>query len=85
MIEASGVPWVYTSANKSGQPSQIGAAGVLAELGTDIDLIIDGGIGPIGEPTLVDATGEKPRVTKAGLIPAELINQIGGTHAPNPR
>lgn len=85
MIEASGVPWVYTSANKSGQPSQIGAVGVLAQMGNEIDLIIDGGTGPSGEPTLVDATGDKPRVTKVGLIPAEQINQIGGHHAPNPR
>ena len=31
---------------------------------------------PAGDPTLVDATGEKARVTKVGLIPAEEILKI---------
>jgi len=73
LIEASGVPWVYTSANKSGQPAKLDAAAVAAELGAQIDLIIDGGAVPAGDPTIVDATGEKPRVTKVGLISAEAI------------
>jgi len=73
MIAASGVPWVYTSANKSGQPARLDAAGVAAELGAQIDMILDGGDAPGGDPTLVDATGDKPRVTKVGLITAEAI------------
>lgn len=73
MIAASGVPWVYTSANKSGKPAKLTAADVSAEFGGDIDAIIDGGPVPAGDPTLVDATGDKPRVTKVGLIPAEAI------------
>ncbi|MDD5301565.1 MAG: L-threonylcarbamoyladenylate synthase [Elusimicrobia bacterium] len=74
MIEASGVPWIYTSANKSGKPAKLNASDVLAELGADIDLLIDGGIAPDGDPTLVDASGDKPRVTKVGLISAEAIS-----------
>lgn len=73
IIEASGVPWVYTSANKSGRPAQFDAAGVAAELGAQIDMILDGGAVPGGDPTLVDATGDRPRVTKVGLISAEAI------------
>lgn len=73
MIAASGVPWVYTSANKSGKPARLDAAGVLAELGADIDLLVDGGAVPAGDATIVDATGDKPRVTKVGLISAEAI------------
>jgi len=73
IIEASGVPWIYTSANKSGKPAKVDAASVHAELGAEVDLIVDGGIVPGGDPTLVDATGDKPRVTKVGLIPAESI------------
>jgi L-threonylcarbamoyladenylate synthase len=73
MIEASGVPWIYTSANKSGKPAKLNAADVRAELGANIDLLIDGGTAPDGDPTLVDATGDKPRVTKVGLISAESI------------
>ena len=73
MIAASGVPWIYTSANKSGKPPKLTAADVMTELGADIDLIVDGGAAPAGDPTLVDATGDKPRVTKIGLISAESI------------
>jgi L-threonylcarbamoyladenylate synthase len=73
MIEASGVPWIYTSANKSGKPAKLTAADVAAELGADIDLIVDGGTTPGGDPTLVDASGDKPRVVREGLISAEQI------------
>lgn len=73
MIAASGVPWVYTSANKSAQPPKLDPAAVLAELGPDLDLLIDGGSVPAGDATIVDATGDKPRVTKVGLISAEAI------------
>ncbi len=76
MIEASGVPWIYTSANKSGQPAKLKAADVLAELGTEIDLLIDGGTAPSGDPTVVDATGDKPRIVRPGLISAELIQGV---------
>jgi len=73
MIEASGVPWIYTSANKSGKPAKLTAAEVAAELGAEIDVLLDGGPVPAGDPTLVDATGDKPRVTKVGLISAEAV------------
>jgi L-threonylcarbamoyladenylate synthase len=73
IIEASGVPWIYTSANKSGKPPKLTAADVNAELGAEIDMIIDGGDAPAGDPTLVDATGEKPRIVRQGIIAAELI------------
>ncbi len=76
MLAASGVPWVYTSANKSGQPAKLDAAAVASELGAQIDLIVDGGAVPSGDPTIVDATGEKARVTKVGLIPAEEILKV---------
>ena len=73
ILEASGVPWIYTSANKSGKPAKLNAPDVSAELGAAIDMIIDGGEVPGGDPTLVDATGDKPRVTKVGQISAESI------------
>lgn len=76
MIAASGVPWVYTSANKSGQPPKTDAASVSAELGAGLDGVVDGGAVPAGDPTIVDASGEKARVTKVGLIPAEDIQKI---------
>jgi L-threonylcarbamoyladenylate synthase len=73
LIAASGVPWVVSSANKSGTPVLGDAAAVSAALGAEIDLLVDGGSVPAAEPTFVDATGDKPRVVKAGLVPAETI------------
>lgn len=73
LLAASGVPWVYTSANKSGRPPLTDAGGVAAALGAELDFIVDGGTTAAGEATIVDATGAKPRVTKAGLVPAEKI------------
>jgi len=75
MIAASGVPWVYTSANKSGQPALTDAAAVSAALEHEIDLIIDGGTVPEGEATVVDATGNKPRIARQGIVPADLIQE----------
>lgn len=74
IIETSGVPWIYTSANKSGKPAKLNAADVLTEFGGEIDLLIDGGAVPAGDPTLVDATGDKPRIIRQGLISAESIH-----------
>lgn len=82
MLEASAVPWVYTSANKSGRPAKLDAASVLAELGPDLDLLLDGGAVPAGDETIVDATGDRPRVTKTGLIPAEAIQEAGDPSHP---
>jgi L-threonylcarbamoyladenylate synthase len=75
ILAASGVPWVYTSANKSGRPLLADADSVAAEFGAEIDFLVDGGAVPAGDATIVDATGEKPRVTKAGLVPAKLIQE----------
>jgi L-threonylcarbamoyladenylate synthase len=73
LLAASGVPWVYTSANKSGQPALTDAAAVSAALGAEIDVLIDGGEAAAGDPTIVDATGDAPRVTKVGVVPAEKV------------
>ncbi|HEX4047936.1 MAG TPA: L-threonylcarbamoyladenylate synthase [Elusimicrobiota bacterium] len=73
ILAASGVPWVYTSANKSGRPPIADFAGVNEALGAELDFVVDGGTTASGEATIVDATGVKPRVTKVGLVSAELV------------
>ena len=74
LVAASGVPWVTTSANKSGRPPLTEAAGVASELGAEIDFLVDGGTAPAGEPTVVDATGDAPRIVRQGLISAEAVH-----------
>lgn len=72
-LAASGVPWVYTSANKSGQAPLRDGAAVNSALGAEIDLLVDGGTAPEGEATVVDASGDKPRIVRQGIVSAELI------------
>jgi L-threonylcarbamoyladenylate synthase len=58
-----------TSANRSGAPPAATAGEVVAALGADVDLVLDGGPTPGGAPsTLVDWTGERPLVLRAGAL-----------------
>jgi L-threonylcarbamoyladenylate synthase len=62
-------PLPVTSANLSGQPDARDASGVLAQLGSRIDLVLDGGPAHGGIPsTVVDCSGELPSVLRAGAI-----------------
>ena len=64
-------PLPVTSANVSGQPAAGDAAGVLAQLGQRVDLVLDGGPARGGVPsTVVDCSGEAPRILRAGAIVA---------------
>lgn len=67
LVAASGVPWVFTSANKSGSPTLTDPAAVAAGIGAEADLVVDGGPAPAGDMTIVDASGETPRVVRQGL------------------
>jgi L-threonylcarbamoyladenylate synthase len=67
-------PLAVTSANISGQSSPSTAAGVDAQLGGRIPLILDGGVTPGGTPsTVVDCTGDQPVILRAGPITMEQI------------
>ena len=75
-------PLPVTSANLSGLPDVLDAAGVVAQLGDRVDLILDGGPARGGVPsTVVDCSGEVPRVLRAGAIEvarvAELLLEAG--------
>jgi L-threonylcarbamoyladenylate synthase len=69
-------PLAVTSANISGQGSPSTAAGVLAQLGGRIPLILDGGVTPGGMPsTVVDCTKAQPVLLREGPISLEEILQ----------
>jgi len=62
-------PLPVTSANVSGRPDARDAAGVTAQLGERIDLVLDGGPARGGVPsTIVDCSGDLARVLRAGAI-----------------
>ena len=44
-----------------------------------VDLVVDGGATPGGRPsTLLDLTGERPRIVRAGAVPAEDLTRVLG-------
>jgi len=68
LLRAAG-PLAVTSANLSGRPSPATAEQVLEQLGGLIPLLLDGGRTPGGQPsTVVDCTGQEPRVLRPGPI-----------------
>lgn len=77
IIRRLGIPIIGTSANISDRPSAVTAQEVKAQLGSEIDLIIDGGDCPGGlESTVVDVTGETPVVLRRGIIPEDEVKRV---------
>lgn len=69
-------PVTGTSANISGSPPALTAEEVREQLGTKIDLIIDGGRCPGGkESTVVDVTHRAPVILREGIIPRNEIDR----------
>jgi L-threonylcarbamoyladenylate synthase len=70
-------PLPTTSANVSGEPELQTAAEIEAKLGTALDLILDGGPASGGPAsTVVDCTGDRPVVVRAGAIPVDRIEAV---------
>jgi L-threonylcarbamoyladenylate synthase len=79
-------PLPVTSANLSGQPDARDASEVLAQLGSRIDLVLDGGPARGGIPsTVVDCSAELPRILRAGAIDrpdlAAALSEAGLRHS----
>jgi L-threonylcarbamoyladenylate synthase len=69
LIEGAGVPLVGTSANTSGEPSNITAVNVFKQIGDKVDLVIDDGKCPVGiVSTIIDVTGDVPVILREGAI-----------------
>jgi L-threonylcarbamoyladenylate synthase len=79
LLQAAGVPVAAPSANRSTQLSPTTAQHVLAGLEGLIDVVIDGGPTPGGiESTVVDLSGEGPRLLRPGLLPLAQLEAIVG-------
>lgn len=77
LIQGLGAPIVGTSANLSGKSSPLTAAGVISQIGSKVDLVIDGGRSPGGkESTVVDVTVDRPVILRLGAIPVEEIRKV---------
>jgi L-threonylcarbamoyladenylate synthase len=77
LITGTGRPLIGTSANLSGRSSALSAKEVYNQLGNKIDYILDGGICPGGkESSIVDVTGEIPRLLREGAISKNDIEKV---------
>jgi L-threonylcarbamoyladenylate synthase len=74
LARAVGRPITATSANRSGGEPAARPGDVLRELGAAIDAIVDAGACVGGAPsTIVDVTGDVPRLVRAGAVPWERV------------
>lgn len=83
--ELGGAGIAAPSANRFGQVSPTNAEAVIEELGeflSDTDLVIDGGASEVGlESTIIDCTGERPRILRPGAITISMIQDATGLEA----
>ncbi|MFQ5944890.1 MAG: L-threonylcarbamoyladenylate synthase [Anaerolineae bacterium] len=77
LCRALNAPLAATSANRSGEPEAGTPEEVEAALGRHLHLILDGGASPGGTPsTVVDLTGEVPRLLRPGPITREALAML---------
>lgn len=79
LLEAASRPIVAPSANRSGHVSPTTADHVMSDLRGRIDAVLDGGPTPLGlESTIVDCTGDDPRLLRPGAIPRSALEAAIG-------
>jgi len=77
LIRALGEPITGTSANRSGRPSCRTAREVRRQLGSAVDLIIDGGPSRAGaESTVIDIASGQPRMLREGAIARSEVERV---------
>jgi L-threonylcarbamoyladenylate synthase len=83
LARRGGFPLTSTSANRSGGSSAQTADEVETMLGEGLDLMLDGGRTPGGNPsTIVDVSGLEPRLLRPGAVPFEAVCGSLGIAAP---
>jgi L-threonylcarbamoyladenylate synthase len=78
LIEIAGTPVAAPSANPFGYLSPTSAAHVSRQLGDRIDIILDGGICPVGVESTILKIDDIPRLLRPGGLPLEEIEEIVG-------
>jgi L-threonylcarbamoyladenylate synthase len=80
LLEAFGDGLAAPSANRFGRISPTSAAHVRADLGDDVDCVLEGGASEIGiESTIVDLSGGRAVLLRPGAIGREALEQVLGT------
>ena len=79
LLRAFGGGIAAPSANRFGRVSPTTAAHVVADLGDDVDLVLDGGACRVGvESTIVDLTAQIPVVLRTGGISIDRLEEVLG-------
>ena len=65
----AGGPLASTSANLHGQPTLVSAAEVVAAFGAAVPVVLDAGLCEGLPSTVVDCTGQEPRLLREGRLP----------------
>ncbi|WP_275693222.1 L-threonylcarbamoyladenylate synthase [Nocardioides sp. TF02-7] len=74
-------PLAVSSANLTGRPAATDAAEAVAMLGAEVAVVVDGGRTRGATPsTILDVTGERPRLLRLGAIPVERLDDVLGAH-----
>lgn len=80
LLRAFGGAIAAPSANRYGRVSPTTAEHVAADLGSEVELILDGGPCVVGvESTIVDLTGDEPELLRAGGVSVERLAEVLGT------
>lgn len=79
IILHSGCPLAAPSANRSGSPSPTNAARVMEDMQGRIAAVVDGGDSAVGvESTVIDLSGEMPRLLRPGGVTPQMIEEVIG-------
>lgn len=79
LLQVFGSGLVAPSANKFTRISPTTAEAVYAELGDDVNMILEGGACAVGlESTIVDLTAKQPVILRPGMLSAEQISDVLG-------
>lgn len=77
LAKGLGAPIAATSANISGFPSAIHHQDVYKYFHSELDYILESGYTKyLKESTIIDITGEVPKVVRVGVIPTEKIESV---------
>ena len=83
LLKAFGGGIAAPSANRFGRVSPTSAAHVIAEFGDAVDCVIDGGSCKVGlESTILDLSGECPRVLRPGAVMPDMLTRVVGELLP---
>ncbi|MEU4316877.1 L-threonylcarbamoyladenylate synthase [Nocardia sp. NPDC024068] len=73
-------PLAVSSANISGRPAAANAEQAREQLGSVVGVYLDGGPAQHATPsTIVDLTGDQPRILREGAVPTAAVAEVLGT------